>query len=938
MDAERWARLQTLFDEGADLAPEAQVEWLKGIADSDPELVEELRRWLLADRDSDVLPLKIERYASTAAGVLRLEPGDQVGPYTVEDLLGVGGMGAVYRAHRSDASYRQQVVIKVVDAAPDAELARLFERERQILADLAHPNIARLLDGGKLASGHPYLVMEFVDGDDIASYCDRIGAGLEQRLDLFIEVCHAVQFAHSNLVVHRDIKPDNVMVDRDGNVRLLDFGIATLLDAETGPTPTAAGPAPLNETRTLKGAMLSPAYASPEQHCRQPVTTASDIYSLGVLLYRLLTGAVPAHGALVPPSTALAASGDSRGARRLQGDLDAIVQCAMRDDPEQRYPTVNAMIRDLRRFLQQRTVEAHSSGWFHKARLFARRSRGLALSLVAIVILVLGFSLVMTWLAVKLEAERTRALASAEATDRVAEFMVELFAAADPEQHLGATISARELLDRGQERIRAQLVEQPAVKAQLLHRMAQAYRNLGLDAQAEPLYLAALGLSVDLPEPQRLRIELEHADLVREIGRSAEAIERLESLIARIESSSRADADPALLAKAYNDYGLALANDERFEESLHWAEQALAVKLPANEQSALSQVRFRHNLALALSRLGRQDESIALLEAVIEEKRVLMGERHPSLLLSLEVLAGRYRLEGELEQAAAIFEQARLQRLELYGPDSPQLASLDNELANVHHDAGRYRDAERAYMRALDYYRAHPQVEPLTHAYTVNNLASLYEDSGDLARAEPLFRESLQLRIALNGETDLSVLRVRINLARLLISAGALDEADVELDRVDALLHEHYPDNRLRAAHSARQRARLASARGHHETAGSLMKAALAEIEAVETGTSPALIGSRLDAAHIALAAGEPEPAARLLEQVDAVLAESFAEDHPQRLAFRVLQLELDRARGGQVGAEEYAELEQALLARLHPDSNVLRRLRALAPLAVLEP
>ena len=927
MDAVRWARLQTLFEQGADLAPEAQAAWLKDVGHSDPELVEELGRWLIADRHGDALPRRIERYASSAAGVLRLEPGDQVGRYTVEDLIGVGGMGAVYRARRSDDAYDQQVVIKVVDASPDAELARLFERERQILADLVHPNIARLLDGGKLASGHPYLVMEFVDGDDIASHCDRVGADLERRLDLFIEVCRAVQFAHSSLVVHRDIKPDNVMVDRAGTVRLLDFGIATLLDADTDPGSAAASTASRSETRTLKDAMLSPAYASPEQHRRQPVTTASDIYSLGVLLYRLVTGAVPSPAAFGPPSAALAAAGDTHAARRLRGDLDAIVLRALRDNPEERYPTVNAMIQDLRRYLQQRPIETRRSSWRHHLRLFFRRSRALALSLIAIVVMVLGFSLGMAGLAIKLDAERTRALVAAETTDRVAEFMVELFAAADPEEHLGETITARELLDRGQARIRDQLVEQPAVKARLLHRMAQAYRHLGLNDQAEPLYVDAQDLAAALPEPVRLRIELERADLVREIGRTQEATERMQTLLGLLEHST---VEPELRAKAYNDYGLALALAERYEEAEHWARKALDVALPATAASEISRTRFRHNLALALSRLGRLDESIALFQAVVEQKRAQLGQGHPSLLLSMESLAGQYRRAGQLDQAAAQLERVRQQRLELYGPDSPVLAALDNELANVHHDAGRYLDAERAYLSALEFCRNNPQVDPMLYAFLVNNLASLYEDFGDLERAEPLFRESLQMRIALNGEFDISVVRVRINLARLLIAAADLHAAESELDRVERILVEHHPDNRVRAALALRQRALLASARGDHPQARASIQGALSVIEASAAESSLMLIDSRLDAARIALAAADAAGAQALLERVKPAMAGRFAADHPRHLAFRVLQLQASIAEGMSERPGERAELEQALVARLHPDAAVIQRLRML--------
>ena len=924
MDPQRWARLQALFDHGADLDPAAQQRWLAELAGSEPEMIAELTQLLAADRDADTLPDQIERYVADAAGVVRLESGDQVGRYTIEDLLGVGGMGAVYRARRSDSSYRQQVVIKIVDAAPDAELARLFERERQILADLVHPNIARLLDGGKLDSGHPYLVMEYVDGEDIARWCDSHQPNLEQRLGLFIEVCRAVQFAHSNLIVHRDIKPENVMVDRDGRVRLLDFGIATLLRSEAPATEVEPASDPGVETRTLRGAMLSPAYASPEQHRRQPVTTASDIYSLGVLLYRLLTDSLPARPDTAPPSRAVQ---DPDRSRRLAGDLDAIVMHSLELEPEARYPTVNALVADLRRFLDQRPVDVRNGGWMHDARLFVRRNRGLSASLAIGTLLVLGFSAGLTWLAINLETERQRAVASAETTERVAGFMVELFAAADPEEHLGETITARQLLDRGQLRIRDQLIEQPEIKAQLLHRMAEAYRNLGLLEQAEQLYDDALSIGRSLDPDFRWQIELERADLVRDRGRSGEAIELLATLVERVQSPN---VPLRLRAKAFNDYGLALALTERFAEAEHWARQALAVPLPDSEESAESRVTFSHNLALAIAQQGRLDEAIELLPEVIEQKRALFGPLHPSLLLSIEVLAGQHRRKGELAQAAALFEDARAKRLELYGPDSGRLAALDNELANVHHDAGRYAQAEQAYLDALDFFRRNPQDDRLLKAFVVNNLASLYGERGHLAPPEPLFRESLELRLALNGEADISVVRARINLARLLVARGALDAAEAELDQVHRLLDQHFPDNVLRRALARRQDALLASARGDHQQARRLIEEALEAVDRADAQVGLAPIETRMDAARIELAAGRPEAALQRLEGVERVMAERFGEAHPRRLVQQAVQLEAIASSGTAVAAEHVVALEQALREQLHPDARVFKRLRTL--------
>ncbi|MGY6555980.1 MAG: serine/threonine-protein kinase, partial [Wenzhouxiangella sp.] len=430
MDARRWQRLQDLFEEATELDQSAREPWLQAIENEDAQLASELRRLLAADQASadQHIGNRIQQFAASTAGTDELCPGQAVGPYTIDRLLGHGGMGRVYLAHRSDQAYEQQVVIKVVQAGPGERLVRLFERERQILAKLNHPNIARLLDGGTLEGGTPYLVMEYVEGADIVRYCEQSGASLQRRLRLFLQVCAAVQYAHAQLVVHRDIKPANVLVDASNRVRLLDFGIATLLTqgekAAASPAPECIGAQP---EQTLSAALLSPAHASPEQLRGEAVTTGSDIYTLGRLLYRLVCGRSAntdedGQTVIALPSAVLAGAGHRRQSQQVAGDLDAIILRALAHDPQHRHPTVAAFSTELERFLNHLPVDSRPASRSHRLSLFARRNPALSAALIGTTILVTGLAIGMSWLALQLSHERDQALAARATTDHVAGF------------------------------------------------------------------------------------------------------------------------------------------------------------------------------------------------------------------------------------------------------------------------------------------------------------------------------------------------------------------------------------------------------------------------------------------------------------------------------------------------------------------------------------
>ncbi len=490
MTPERWEEIGNLYEQMLKCPPAQRAAFLDGACASDPALRREVES-MVATHEAD--PDFLERPASLLLGPLQTiqtsgELPDEktyLGPYRLVRPLGRGGMGEVFLAVRELATVRQTVALKVLrPGLEQSDLVRRFAAEQQILAQLAHPGIARLLDAGHTADGRPYLAMEYVDGEPITAYCDRHQLTVEQRLRLFVQVCEAVQFAHQHLVIHRDLKPSNILValpasarPEEGQVKLLDFGIAKMLDPDPRDTSVLL-------TRTGQR-LLTPAYASPEQLDGAPIATTSDVYSLGVLLYELLAGQRPyalegktesevarllAEAAPMLPSmvvaqttanreTAPAAgpvdvgrarrSSPERLQRRLRGDLDTMVMMALRKEPERRYRSAEALAEDIERHLGGLPVRARADTLGYRARKFVRRNRWTVAAATAFVILLAGFAGAMALQQAETARQRDRAERELAKSESVTGFLTALFEANRPSEARGDTITARELLDRG---------------------------------------------------------------------------------------------------------------------------------------------------------------------------------------------------------------------------------------------------------------------------------------------------------------------------------------------------------------------------------------------------------------------------------------------------------------------------------------------------------
>ena len=777
MATERWREIEALFAEVAALPAAERTPHLLRRCGGDEDLRREVESLLAAD---EAVGNFLEQ--PVVAPAVALPPpsavGRRLGPYAVERKLGEGGMSTVYLAVRADEEYRQQVAIKVFGYGADrADLVERFRAERQILASLDHPNIARLLDGGTTEDGLPYLVMEYVDGAPIDRYCDERGLGLDERIDLFRQVCAAVQYAHQNLVVHRDIKPSNILVTADGVPHLLDFGIAKLLDGSALPPAAAA--------TTTGRRLMTPHYASPEQVEGRPVNTATDVYSLGVLLYVLLTGRLPyrleaervdaVERAVVEqePERPSAAAALPSLARRLAGDLDNIVLTALRKEPARRYASVELLAEDLRRHRTGLPVLARPATVGYRVGKFVGRHRlGVgAAALFALVIL--GLAATMTVQAVRLARQRDEIQRERDKAVRVAEFLEEIFSAADPAQAQGETVTAREILDRGAGKITAELADQPELEAALAAVIGRAYGGLGLYDRAQPLLERSLALRRRVfgaahPEVAETLHELGLLHWARGELDPAEATLR-EALAMR--RTLLGGTDPAV-AETLNALGLVLVSKARFDAAEPLLREALAInrKHYGNDHEEVGSNLV--NLGLLMKQKGDLVAAEALYREGLAIFRRLFGAAHPQIVIQLNNLAVLQFERGDFAAAEASYREMLPVAHRVYGREHPQVALYLHNLAAVLSWRGKHDEAERLERESLGMRRKLLGGEHEQVAMGLNMLARILEEKGELARSRPLYEESLRICRQAFGEEHPRVGTALANLANLLAQQG----------------------------------------------------------------------------------------------------------------------------------------------------------------------
>lgn len=820
MNHERWRRIRELSEAAAARPAAERAAWLESV---EPDAELRARALALVEEaefdagsvkhpsalDSDAIAAAIDATVGSAAWA-----GRRIGPWRLVESVGRGGMGEVWRAERVDGGFRQDAALKLMrrGVGDPGYLAR-FEAERQILARLEHPNIARLLDGGALEDDQPWLALEFVRGTDLIRHADAQRLGVRQRVELFLGVCAAVAHAHRLLVVHRDLKPSNVMVTADGTVKLLDFGIAKLLPGAEGHfgTETAAAP-------------LTPAYAAPEQLKREPIGTQTDVYALGLLLHELLTGVLPhrrrgsqSAEALVeiltreppPASAALERHVDDAHERAtitqtrntdlpalkraLRGDLDAIIAKALRTRPEDRYASVDALAEDLRRHLERRPVAARRGSWRYRAGRFVARHR-VAVALAGLLVASLAGGLASIVIQSREVArERDRALLEGQRANAALAFQREIFRRARPARHLGQEPSASELLDIGERQLTDDESLDAGVRADLLEELSRSRWALGQYEAAHALALKAQGLFAALGDRRgELRLDIHLASLDNTLARPAAARERIDRVLAAALSGIL---PPAELYPAWFQHGILLGNDGDTDG----ADQAMttAIELAARNDP-LRRVRpgaiagietVRAGLlsqagraAEALDKLVRTRERLAAAGALDEPARhqLLHGEA-----LALEML-GRY------DQAVTLIEERLAMSRRIWGPTHVMVAEDLRQLARL---GLRRHDLKRAIAltdEALPIARGVYGEDSVFEATLLHTRALAWLRGGDAETALVEARRGVDIRRRTTGEDSLDALPTRAVIVMALEAAGSVGEALAEFAAIRAAAGERW--------------------------------------------------------------------------------------------------------------------------------------------------
>ena len=814
MQADSWQRVRALFDLLADLQPDTWESALDEQGVTDPQLREEVISLLQADREKLVhthidaqAPAMLSDLAAREAEVenQRLD-GRIVGAFRLVEEIGRGGMGTVWRAERIAGGFEQVVAVKLMRPEWDAaEMIRRFRAERQILAHLNHPNIAHLIDGGITDDDRPWLALEYVDGTDLRSYCDQHKLDIEQRLKLFMTVCDAVSHAHAHLVVHRDLKPSNLLVTRSGEIKLLDFGIAKLVDH--------------GAIHASIQRVFTPEYAAPEQVRGEVITTSVDVYALGLLLYQLLTGRRPYNvsnstpaayeravldqeptrpslvlvgdgAALDDPSlTANTGVSPQQLQRQLRGDLDAIILKALRKQPEERYSSVADLAADIENHLARKPVAARRGGWrYYSSRFLRRHALAAILGSLAVVALVAGLGVAL-WQADEARVQRDVARSETDKSRQTVQFLLDIFRSADPSTTKGEKITAGELLKSGAERAERFRFKDPAVHADLLAAMGEAYFAIGSSKKALPLLERAIQVQESrLSGLVEKRVQLlilraaarggvgDHQGMVRDIDEAA----RL--LPAELENSE-------MQANLLMQRGIIVMSVGDTTGAIDFMSRATAllVKIRGASDDEASAAAIK--LSFAYLDQDRHAEARNLLEPIVDQLRT--SSANPSLFSdALGALAMTYTVSGDAPLASQMLKESLAVNRRLYGDAHAYVVVALNNLAYGLMRSHDYVAANVAMKEAVATRRKLVAPDSQKFGMSLNMLAKTEYALGNWAEAEKLWKQALTIRRKV-GDDSLSIADTLVGLAGATREQDKLVDARAYADEALSVMRTH---------------------------------------------------------------------------------------------------------------------------------------------------
>lgn len=832
-DSDRKTQLDSLLQKVLELPHQQRDSYLKDATVHDPTLLDDVKKLLLYyDESESFLGDTVSDFLSPLLDLIiddrpdssfTFSEGTRIGNYRIDKLIGHGGMGQVYLAERDDGTFTKKVALKCIKKGMDSEeILKRFKYERQILAGLQHPNIAQLHDGGLTPDGRPYIVMEYIDGEAVHSYCDRLNLNLDSRLKLFRTICSAVQYAHQKLVVHRDLKPSNILVTEKGEVKLLDFGIARILD-DNLPDHTA----PVTRAGFR---LMTPEYAAPEQIQNLQITTATDIYALGVLLSELLSGEVSyrkrqkkieTEHPESAKTTAISAEQNAsekeslreriainrsttpeKLTRKLKGDLNTIIQKAMKSEPAERYSSVAEFSNDINNYLTGLPVTATRDSVRYRFGKFVNRNKTAVASAAAIILMILLFAISTAMQ----QSQTSRALQVAEfereTAEEVASFLENLLSVANPISSTSEqrdTMTVRQLLEIGENRIQEEFSNRPAIRARMLVVIGRAIRSLGHTERSIPLLEESVtiyrSLGTDyLDGYSKALTSLGNSYLTLERNEEAEDLFREELLITR----TLFNGDHERVITSLNNIGSSLQNQLKLEESTYFHTEALEMmhRLPEIDSLRLA-ILINTNAVLAY-RQNDLETAISFAEEALDINRSILGSEHPRIGREMNNLAFLLNRSGRSEEAIPIFREMIELNRKLLGEEHPFVYTGMGNLADAMSSAGRTDEAIEIFQKALELIRNRSERDDPGISVLMSNFASLLAKTGDYASAENYYLEVIENDSRLYGVENFRVAIAKGKYGSMLCKSNRIAVGKNNLQEALAVLHQNFPSDHPR--------------------------------------------------------------------------------------------------------------------------------------------
>ena len=728
----------------------------------------------------------LEGYSSEDNKIIQKSEGRFIGSYKIHKKIGDGGMGVVYLAMHTGKPYRKNVALKVLKRGMDTdEILSRFRSERQILAALNHPNISQLIDGGMTQDGRPYFVMNYIDqGKTIEKYCDENKLNVQERLDLFLTVCNAVQHAHQHLVIHRDLKPSNILVDKEGIVQLLDFGIAKIMNPGMFQHSVA-----ITQTDIR---LMTLEYASPEQVLGDAITTATDVYSLGVILYRLLTGCAPYDVTTQSsisavkmicevdpdrPSTMIRRmrSGylregrqgiaeteirqaptipDRKLAQQLSGDLDNIILKALQKDPQRRYASIVQFAEDIDRYLNGLPVIARKDTIHYRVKKFIARNKAGVASVFVIILLLLSFLVTTLVQSERISKERDLAKLESQKVAEVVAFLTSVFEVSNPSESLGETITAKELLEKGEKRLNNELVDQPEIQAEMMRVIGNAYKGMGLYTQSKPLLEGSVAT--------------------------------LRTLYQEPDSN---------LALSLTDLGELLVHLGQYEEAGITFEEAIEIQQMLFEKGSIQLARTINNLALVRFHQGDPMVADSLFRVALDIRKIMVGEYSTAVISSLTSIGAVLNYMKKYDESEKILREALETSKEVFEENHPTVTSIKNNLAQALFNQEKFEEAGPLFIEVLATRRELYGDYHNSVAVSLNNLAQFLRKTGDLVEAERFAQEGIEVLRHIHQADHPLIGRGLRGLGRIQLESGAYKSAEASWLESYRLLSASLPED-----------------------------------------------------------------------------------------------------------------------------------------------